>query len=88
MRDPNTGKPLALIVDNKNLVLIDMKHSSIVGGGKKKAPKVKKSTVTLKKPAGKGKAGAKKAKAAAVKFSAATKKLIAAKTLTKAQISD
>jgi len=83
LTDPATGKPLAIIVDNKGLNLIDIAHSSIVGGGKKPLPKMK--TIQLK-PKGVGKTGAvvKTKSKKKVVFSAATKKLIAAKTLTKA----
>ena len=84
LKDPATGKPLAIIVDDKGPNLIDLAHSSIVSGdGKKHAvPKktLKKSTAPDAKPAVKAKSSSK----AKVEFDAETKKLLKAKKLTPA----
>jgi hypothetical protein len=68
-------------------MLIDLAHSSIIGGGKKPKPVVKKTVSLKKKPVATKKAGKAKATKKPVKYSPATQKLIAAKTLTKSQIS-
>jgi len=88
LKDPATGKPFAIIVDNKGENLIDLAHSSIVGGGKKPLPA--KTTINLSTAAAKPTTGdvVKTKSEDKVSFGAKTKKLIAAKTLTKAQISD
>jgi hypothetical protein len=87
LRDPTSGKPMAIIVDQKDKgpMLIDLAHSSIVGGGKKPSAVLKKTISLKKKPVATKKAA--KATKKKIVYSPATLKLIKAKTLTPAQIS-
>lgn len=84
LKDPATGKPLAIIVDDKGPNLIDLAHSSIVSGDGKKHAVPKKTLKKSTAPANKAPVKAKSSSKAKVEFDAETKKLLKAKKLTPA----